>query len=98
MRGTTTNVYDDLVDADTAVATRVPCSLIEQTRRVFLPAEGAIRIVRSYAGRVGSETDLRKDDRIRDERTSVEYLVTDLGDPESAALDPDISFTASRTT
>lgn len=98
LRGTETNGYGDTVDSETAVRSGVPCSLIEQTRRVYLPDEGATRIIRSYAGRVGPETDLRKDDRIRNERNGRTYLVTDLGDPESAALDPDITFTASRTT
>ena len=98
LRGTEINSYGDEVDTTTPVYSGVRCSLLEQTRRVYLPAEGATRIIRSYAGRVGPGTDLRKDDRIRNERNGRTYLVLDLGDPESAALDPDITFTASRTT
>lgn len=98
IRAVTTDAWGDAVDTETVLYTRVLCSLIEQNRRVYLPAEQAFRYIRSYAGRVGPETDLQKNDRIKDERTNIVYLVTDLGDPESAALQPDITFTASRTT
>ena len=96
LRGTETSTYDDEVDSTAVVYSDVPCSIIEQTRRTYLPAENAFRVIRSYACRVGSGTDIRKGDRIRNQRNGRVYIVTDLAEPESSALQPDISFTASQ--
>ena len=100
LRGTVTNGYGDTVDDNTSqpVATGVPASILEQNRRVFLPAEQAFRIVRTYAGRVCPEIDIRKDDRVKDEQTSIVYLVTDLSDPHASPLHPDYQLQLSRTT
>lgn len=97
LRGTEANQYNDLVDSDVAVRTGIPASILEQGRRVYLPAEAAFRIIRSYAGRVGAEVDIQKDDRLRDERTGVVYLVTDLADSRSPAHTPDKVLVLSRT-
>jgi len=100
LRGTTTDGYGDTVDDNTGqpVATGVPASILEQNRRVFLPAEQAVRIVRTYAARVGPEIDVRKDDRLLDEQTNTIYLVTDLSDPHASVMHPDIALQLSRTT
>lgn len=98
LRGTETDSYGDTVDSDVAVYTGVVASILSSSRRTYLPAEGAVRVIHSYAGRCGAEVDLRKDDRVRDERTGVVYLVTDLVDGSViAGMQPDKSFTLSRT-
>lgn len=97
LRGTETNEFDDLVDSDAAVRAGIPASILEQNRRVYLPAEAAYRIIRSYAGRIGAEVDIRKDDRLRDERTGAVYLVTDLADSRSPVHTPDKVLVLSRT-
>lgn len=98
LRGTTTDTYGDEVDTLTAVQTGVVAWIFEQNRRVYLPAEAAYRIVRTYAGRVGAEVDIRKDDRVKNEQTNAVYLVTDIADSGSAAHRPDIVLQLSRTT
>lgn len=102
LRGTEVNGYGDTVDSDTPIYTHVVAAILETSRRTYLPAEGAHRVIRSYAGRVGAEVDLRKDDRVRDERTNIVYLVTDLQDPAGFGLAGgmllDLKFTLSRTT
>jgi len=100
LRGTATDGYGDAVDDNTGTpaATGVPASILEQNRRVFLPAEQAFRIVRTYAGRVGPEVDIRKDDRLLDEQTNIVYLVTDLSDPHASVMHPDYQLQLSRTT
>jgi hypothetical protein len=92
LRGTTTDAYDDLVDTDditAVVATNVSYAVFESTKRTYLPAEGATRIIRSYAGRVGYETVIQKGDRLKDEATGVVYIVTEIPDPISPAYKPD---------
>lgn len=98
LRGDETNEYGDVVDSDTAIRTRVPASIHEQNRRVFLPAEQAYRIVRFSTARLPSNVDIRKNDRLRDERTGAVYLVTDLADAVSPAFAPDRHVELSRTT
>lgn len=98
LRGSTTDSYGDVVDQNTVVQSGVQAWIFEQNRRVFVPAEGAFRIIRTYAARVGSEIDVRKDDRLLHEQTTDIYLVTDLSDSSSAAHRPDTVLQLSRTT
>lgn len=98
LRGDEVNGYGDVVDSDTAIHTKIPASIHEQNRRVYLPAEQAYRIIRSYTGRLPSNSDVQKNDRLRDERTGAIYLVTDIADPVSPAFAPDRHVELSRTT
>lgn len=99
LRGTETNAFADEIDSDVAAYTDVPAAILEAGRRVYLPAEGARRVVRGYTCRVGSGVDLRKDDRIRDQSTGQVYLVTELSDPQPiGGHRPDRVATLSRTT
>lgn len=84
LRGGSTDDFGDVVDDPVTVRRRVPASIVEQSRRVFLPAEGAFRVVRTLAGRVPAGTDVLKSDRIKDERTSQIYLVEELSQPATA--------------
>lgn len=98
LRGTETNAEDDEVDLEVPIYAGVRASIVQQSRRVYLPAEGASRIVRSYAGRVGAEVDVQKSDRLRRESDGVVFLVVDIGDPLSPVMTPDIQLSLSRTT
>jgi len=99
LRGTSVNDYGDEVDESTPTHTGIPASLIEQSRRTYLPAEGAYRVIRFTRCRLTAGTDVRKDDRILDERTNRVYVVTELNDdPGSPVHRPDIILDLSRTT
>lgn len=99
LRGVSTNDYGDEVDEPTPLHTRVPASIIEQSRRTYLPAEGATRVVRSVRCRLTAGTDVLKGDRIQDEQTNAVYVVNDLNDsPGSPVHMPDIVLELSRTT
>lgn len=97
LRGTATNEFADIVDSETPALTGVRAAVIEQNRRVYLPAEGATRVVRSYAGLIGAEVDIRKGDRLRDERTNVTYMVLEISEPVNVAHSPDYELVLSRT-
>lgn len=97
LRGTETNSFGDEVDSDVTVHTGVRAAIAERNRRVYLPAEGATRVVRAYSGQVGYETDIRKGDRLRDERTNVVYLVLEISEPVNPANQPDYELELSRT-
>jgi hypothetical protein len=83
LRGTTTDAYGDTIDATTTVATGVTASLIEQRRTTKRRDEREPRTARYYVLRVPAGTDLRRGDRVRDERTSYVYIVDEFDQPVS---------------
>src|SRR5439155_18008178 len=83
LRGETTDGYGDPVDADTAVATGMLASIIETSRRIFLPAESRTTHVRMFTGRVAPGVDVREGDRLRDNAAQSIYLVEAVSRPSS---------------
>lgn len=81
LRGETTDGYGDPADTDTAVATGVPVSIIEQAKRVYLPAENRLTTVRMFTGRARPDVDVREGDRLR-AGVSI-YLVEGVSAPAS---------------
>jgi len=98
LRGTSTDGYGDETDTDTPVATGIPASLIEQTRRVTTRDDPTPRIVRYAVGRVTAGTDVTDQDRIRDERTGDIYIVDAVSAMNSAAVAADLRLDLRRTT
>jgi hypothetical protein len=91
-------VYGDETDTDTAVATGIPASLIEQARRVTTRDDPTPRIVRYTVGRVTAGTDVTDQDRIRDERTGDTYIVDAVSSMANPALTADLRLDLRRTT
>jgi hypothetical protein len=98
LRGTTTDVYDDEQDTDTAVATGVIASLVEQSRRVTTRENPTPRIVRYAVARVPAGTDIRDQDRVRDERTGATYIVEAPSSMANPAMAVDLRLDLRRTT
>lgn len=98
LRGTSTDGYGDEVDTDTIVATGIPASLVEQTRRVTSRDDPTPRIVRYAVGRVTAGTDITDQDRLRDERTGDTYIVDAVSSMNSAAIAADLRLDLRRTT
>ncbi|MEH0586225.1 hypothetical protein QA942_19895 [Streptomyces sp. B21-106] len=98
LRGTTTDVYGDEQDTDTVIATGVPASLTEQSRRVTTRDDPAPRIVRYAVARVPAGTDVSDQDRLRDERTGTTYIVDAVSSMANPASVPDIRLDLRRTT
>lgn len=83
LRGETTDAYGDPVDASTVAASAVPMSIIEQQKRVWVPAESRTTVVRMYAGRARPGVDVRTQDRLRDEASMTIYQVEGVSAPAS---------------
>ncbi|MFB7244641.1 hypothetical protein ACFCYX_19535 [Streptomyces populi] len=98
LRGTTTDAYGDEQDLDTAVATGIPASLTEQSRRVTTRDNPTPRIVRYAVARVTAGTDIRDQDRVRDERTGSVYIVDAVSAMANPAAAPDLRLDLRRTT
>lgn len=75
LRGEATDDYGDPVDVDTSVATGLPASIVERSRRVFDPASDRTQIVRYWTGRLPAGTDVRVGDRLQDEQTSEIFVI-----------------------
>ncbi len=98
LRGTTTDVWGDGQDTDTAVYTGIPASLIEQSRRVTTRDDPTPRIVRYAVARVPADTDVTDQDRLRDERTGATYIVDSVSAMTNPAIAVDRRLDLRRTT
>lgn len=98
LRGTTTDVYGDEQDTDTPIATGVPASLTEQSRRVTTRDDPTPRIVRYAVARVTAGTDITDQDRVRDERTGAVYIVDAVSQMANPAVAADLRLDLRRTT
>jgi Mg-chelatase subunit ChlD len=98
LRGTTTDAYNDEQDTNTPIATGVPASLTEQSRRVTTRDNPTPRIVRYAVARVRAGTDIRDQDRVRDERTGAVYIVDAVSSMANPAVAADIRLDLRRTT
>lgn len=83
LRGETTDGYGDAVETDTPIATDVPMSITETSRRIWLPAESRTTRVRMFTGRARPQVDVQEGDRLRDTVTASIYLVEAVSRPAS---------------
>ena len=88
-RGTDTDDYGDAVDVDTVIHSGVRMSIIEQFRRVFVPADNQDRVIRYTRGRAPSNILILEGDRIRDELSNLTYIVEAVVNPGSPYTDGD---------
>lgn len=98
LRGTSTDAFGDEVDSNTAVATGIPASLTEQTRRVTTRDDPTPRVIRYSVARVTAGTDITDQDRVMDERTGAVYIVDAVSSMNSAAVAADLRLDLRRTT
>ena len=94
LRGTTTNQWGDEIDATDGaqvIATGVPVALAITSTTAHDPSTQTIRVVRRITGAIQSDTDVRDNDRLRDDATGAVYVVesvtTPLGPGFTADLD-----------
>lgn len=86
----TVNDMGDLVSGETVTASGVPCSLLEQTRRVLVKADQRVQTVTFYTARLPGDTVVAATDRIRDESTGNVYYVDSVAQVQSSALLHDV--------
>lgn len=99
LRGTTTDAYLDTVDAVVVAAAGLPAAIRERTSRVSGGASGQPRVVRVVSGQVGSGTDVRIGDRLRDDtHGGVIYTVENVTDPGGPGGTADLELELKRVT
>jgi hypothetical protein len=85
-----TDQYGDPVDTLDTVYSGVPFSLLEQDSKESDPSTGESRVVRYVTGRCYPGVDLKRGDRVRDERTGILYAVDGVTRPQSPVGTPDV--------
>lgn len=98
LRGATTDAYGDEQDTNTPIATGIPASLTEQSRRVTTRDNPTPRIVRYAVARVPARTDVTDQDRVLDERTGAKYIVDAVSGMDNPAMEVDRRLDLRRTT
>lgn len=78
LRGTAADDYSDDMDLDQTVGSRIVAAISETRRAIKRSDSTTPERVMSFTGRVGAETDVRRGDRVRDERTATIYIVDDV--------------------
>lgn len=96
LRGTSTDVYGDEVDAGTVVQSGVQAAVQEKQHRVFDPATQAPRVVRSIEAYVQSDVDIRDGDQFRDDTNNITYAVVVVTQPGGPAWTSDLSVELQR--
>lgn len=101
LRGTTTDVFGQVVDDDTAIAPGlgdIAASIIETSKEVFDPADQTLRTVRKLTGRIQGDVALLEGDRIKDLRTGEVYIVDeDTRAPRSISGRSSVTLSLRRT-
>ena len=88
LRGTFKDPYGDPIESDTPVQTGVPMSILEVASNETTVAGGMPRQVRYLVGRAHPGTDIRHEDRLKDEDNGRVYFVDGIDEvSESAILD-----------
>lgn len=96
LRGSSTNAYGDETDAGTVVTSGVPMALAPAGRAGTSRANGELREVDSFSGFAPYGTDLRLDDRLKDETTGEVYVLATVATPRTSWGQGDIRITARR--
>lgn len=90
-RGTTTDAEGDEVETDVPLYTGVVASLIEgRPRQVESGTSATPRVIRQATMRVGARTDIKRDDRVKDETTGQFWRIDAVGAIGNPAMTPDL--------
>ncbi|MCX4504566.1 hypothetical protein OOK53_18940 [Streptomyces anulatus] len=98
LRGTVLDEFLDEADTTTVVATGVPASLIEQTRRPYTPDNPTPRVIRYSIARLSSDADIRESDRIKDESTNRIYIIEAVSSTTGFGMCNDLRLDLKQTT
>lgn len=90
-RGTTEDAEGDEVETDVPLKTGIPASLIEgRPRQVDSGTSDTPRVIRQATLRVGRETDVKRNDRIKDEATGDFWRIEAVGALGNPAFPQDL--------
>lgn len=97
-RGESTDAFGDSVSASTAIADRIPFSIMEQSVKTTRRGDDRPQSVKYFRGRCSPAVDIRQEDRIKDEITGTIYLVTAVSNVASTVTTNDTRCDLERVT
>lgn len=90
LSGSSTDDLGDVREGTTVSASGVPASILERTKRVFVPADQRVQTVTFYTGRLPAGTVITVANRVKDERTGAVYSVDNVSTVVSPVMTPDL--------
>lgn len=87
----------DPAQADDPYLVGIPASIVEKMQRRPDPDSGDLRVVRYVTGRVGTRTDIRPGDRVKDRKDGSWYAVREAMQPQHTVMELDIRLDLERT-
>ena len=97
LRGTTTDDYGDLVDADTPAYTSIPAAIVESSMTVMDPGAQVPRTVRAITCMLPGWADVLNSDRLQDPSGRI-YEIESVEAQPSLGYPPDTILTLRRVT
>ena len=82
-RGQTEDEWGDDIDLNTVVDTGVVASITELEAKPFTETSMVPRVIRTAIGRVGSQVDIRANDRIYDEKHNETWTIRSISRKQS---------------
>jgi hypothetical protein len=95
-RGTSTNDSGDTVDGDYIVASDVILGLRNTTVTEGDPTTATPRVIKFIRGTATTGTDLRAQDRIKNQETGIRYVIDTVEEGLSSTRNHDLRFEAHR--
>lgn len=90
-RGSTLDAEGDEIDSDVPLYTDIPASLIEgRPRQVESGTNETPRVIRQATLRVGRNTDIKRNDRVKDQITGMFWRIDAVGAIGNPAFTPDL--------
>jgi hypothetical protein len=98
LRGTATSAFGDDVDSDAVVQVGVPLAVMVASQASTRSADSRPQEVEFFRGRVPAGTDIRVNDKLRDERDVTQvYLVTGSHSSPNPIISMDVALDLTRT-
>jgi hypothetical protein len=98
LRGQVTDEFGDPKDTDNAVHLHIPGSVTEVRSIVTTTAEGRGQQIRFLVGRLPEGTDVRHEDRLRDEHSGEIYMIDAIGQFRSPIMGTGVRLDLRRVT
>ncbi|WP_405708478.1 hypothetical protein OG264_11705 [Streptomyces xanthophaeus] len=98
LRGSSVDEWGDAMDNDTVVASGISASIIERHTEPFSEVTGNPKVLRKATLRIGSEHDLRTNDRIHDERNNETWVILEISKVQNPVCAMDTKALLHRTT
>ncbi|MFG2412585.1 hypothetical protein [Streptomyces goshikiensis] len=98
LRGSSVDEWGDAIDSDTVIASGISASIVERHTEPFSEVTMNPKVLRKATLRIGSEYDLRTNDRIYDEWNNETWVILEISRVQNPVCAMDTKALLHRTT